>query len=154
MTRIRRAQPADLDGIMALETATFPRDAWSRTVMRSELGGRHGYYLAAVDDDRIVGYAGLLAPAGSGQADIQTIAVAPEARRSGLGRELMTALVAEAARRRAAHVFLEVRADNDPARLLYRDLGFELISVREHYYQPDDVSAEVMRLSLSAESTS
>ena len=111
MTRIRRAQPADLDGIMALETATFPRDAWSRAVMRSELGGRHGYYLVAVDDDRIVGYAGLLAPAGSGQADIQTIAVAPEARRSGLGRELLTQLVAEAARRGAAHVFLEVRAD-------------------------------------------
>ena len=44
-----------------------------------------------------------------------------------------------------------MRADNDPARLLYRDLGFEVISVREHYYQPDDVSAEVMRLRLTAE---
>jgi len=159
---IRRATRDDLDAIMDLETSTFASDAWSRGTMRAELASPHGYYLV-VDapaggsggpresgepqhpDAAIAGYAGLLAPAGSGQADIQTIAVAPGARRHGLGRALMVAMLDEAGRRRAVEVFLEVRADNPNAQALYRSLGFEQIAVRPHYYQPDGVDAHIMR---------
>jgi ribosomal-protein-alanine acetyltransferase len=157
---IRRATLDDLDAIMRLETSTFTSDAWSRSTMRAELGSRHGYYLVAeaVADDggepqhpdaAIAGYAGLLAPTGSGQADIQTIAVAPAARRHGLGRALVVALLAEARAREAAEVFLEVRADNPNAQALYASLGFEQIAVRPQYYQPDGVDAHIMRLGLA-----
>ncbi|MEO6532521.1 MAG: ribosomal protein S18-alanine N-acetyltransferase [Pseudolysinimonas sp.] len=155
---IRRATLDDLDAIMRLETSTFGSDAWSRGSMRAELGSRHGYYLVAETgetshpDAAIAGYAGLLAPAGSGQADIQTIAVAPEARRHGLGRALMVALLDEARLRTAAEVFLEVRADNPDAQGLYASLGFEQIAVRPQYYQPDGVDAHIMRLDLGGES--
>ena len=47
-----------------------------------------GWYLVATpdgDDTRIVGYAGMLAPIGTGDADIQTIAVAPEHAATGSG---------------------------------------------------------------------
>jgi N6-L-threonylcarbamoyladenine synthase/ribosomal-protein-alanine N-acetyltransferase len=147
---LRRATADDLDAIMRLETATFASDAWSRGAMRSELAGRHGYYLVAEvpGSDEIDGYAGLLAPARSGQADIQTIAVAAHARRRGLGRALMVALLEEAQRREAREVFLEVRADNPNAEALYRSLGFERIAVRARYYQPDGVDAHVMKLLL------
>ena len=60
----------------------------------------------------------------------------------------MTALVAEAASRGAKQVFLEVRADNPGARALYDSLGFEQIAVREKYYQPDGVDAQIMRVTL------
>jgi ribosomal-protein-alanine acetyltransferase len=151
---IRRATLGDLDAIMRLETSTFTSDAWSRGNMRAELGSRHGYYLV-VDGERqhpdaaIAGYAGLLAPAGSGQADIQTIAVAPDARRHGLGRALVVALLDEARAREATEVFLEVRADNPNAQALYSSLGFEQIAVRPRYYQPDGVDAHIMRLALT-----
>ena len=149
MIALRRATLDDLDAIMAIETATFPADAWSRSSMRSELGGPHGYYLVAmVDDDAadaIAGYGGLLAPEGAGQGDIQTIAVAEPFRGLGLGRRLMDALLAEAERRGAAEVFLEVRADNEAAQRLYASLGFERIAVRPHYYQPDNEDAWIMR---------
>jgi ribosomal-protein-alanine acetyltransferase len=158
---IRRATLDDLDAIMRLETSTFTSDAWSRGTMRAELGSRHGYYLVAeavVDDGAgpqhpdaaIAGYAGLLAPTGSGQADVQTIAVAPAARRHGLGRALVVALLAEAGAREAAEVFLEVRADNPNAQALYESLGFEQIAVRPQYYQPDGVDAHIMRLELTS----
>ena len=170
---LRRATLDDLDAIMELETSTFGSDAWSRGSMRAELGSRHGYYLVAEavggaggerqgepqgegepqhPDAAIAGYAGLLAPLGSGQADIQTIAVAPTARRRGLGRALMRALLAEAGARKAAEVFLEVRADNPNAQQLYASLGFERIAVRPQYYQPDGVDAHIMRLDLGAPS--
>ena len=157
--RLRRATLDDLDAIMRLETSTFASDAWSRGTMRAELGSRHGYYLVAEGaggddaaashpDAPLLGYAGLLAPLGSGQADIQTIAVAPGARRHGLGRALMVALLDEARRREAREVFLEVRADNPTAQALYDSLGFEQIAVRPQYYQPDGVDAHIMRLEL------
>lgn len=148
---LRRATPADVDAIMAIETATFENDAWSPDSMLSELESDNTFYLVAFDPAHpkiLVGYAGLLAPDGSEEADVQTIAVAPAARRHGLGREFMVRLIAEAVARGAAEVFLEVRADNPSARALYDSLGFNQIAVRKHYYQPDDVDAQVMRLVL------
>lgn len=147
---LRRAGLADLDSIMAIETATFESDAWSRPVMRSELANTNTYYLVATDEaaNTVDGYAGLLAPPRAGQADVQTIAVAEHMRGRGLGRTLMQALISEARSRAATEVFLEVRADNPGARSLYLSLGFEQISVRAKYYQPDGVDAHVMRLTL------
>ena len=136
---LRRATPDDLDAIMELETGTFASDAWSRGTMRAELVSPHGYYLVAeaTAGGAIAGYAGLLAPAHSGQADIQTIAVASASRRNGLGRALVVALLDEARRRHAAEVFLEVRADNPNAQSLYTALGFTQIAGRPRYYQRD-----------------
>ena len=150
--QFRRATPHDVDGIMRIETATFVSDAWSTGAMASEVGSANTYYLVAVDSENpgaIVAYAGLLAPSGVREADIQTIAVDPSARRNGLGRVLVQSLVTEARKRGAREVFLEVRADNPAAQALYRSLGFEHLATRTHYYQPDDVDALVMRLAVS-----
>jgi [ribosomal protein S18]-alanine N-acetyltransferase len=149
---LRRATPGDVRAIMELETATFANDAWSTESMLSELESEYTHYLFAFDPLHpyvIAGYAGLLAPDGSPDAEIQTIAVAPLARRHGLGRLLMERLITEADSRGAAQVFLEVRADNPNARELYDSLGFEQIAVRTNYYQPDNVDAQVMRLDLA-----
>ncbi len=148
---LRRATEDDLDAIMLLENASFETDAWSPDTMRAELASANAHYLVAFDagdEGELAGYAGLLAPPGSGEADIQTISVAPGFRRRGLGRMLMLALLAEALSRGARFVFLEVRADNPNARALYETLGFEQVSVRVGYYQPDGVDAQVMRFEL------
>ncbi|WP_419818468.1 ribosomal protein S18-alanine N-acetyltransferase [Glaciibacter flavus] len=145
--QLRRAHSADLESIMAIESATFTTDAWSMETMRAELASSHTYYLVAFDPDApdtIVGYAGLAAPRG-GDGDIQTIAVQPAHRGRGLGRGLMNALVDEARRRGAGEILLEVRADNPVAHGLYESLGFADIAVRRGYYQPDGVDAIVMR---------
>lgn len=44
---LRRATPADLDAIMAIETVTFVDDAWSREQLRAELEAPHRHYLVA-----------------------------------------------------------------------------------------------------------
>lgn len=146
--RLRDAELADLDAIMALERATFPTDAWSRDLMAAELASPHTAYLVVESGDVLVGYAGLSAPAGAAQADIQTIAVDPTRRRLGIGTLLMGRLLAAASARGADEVLLEVRADNPGAEGLYRRHGFARIAVRPRYYQPDDVDAIVMRVDL------
>jgi ribosomal-protein-alanine acetyltransferase len=147
---LRRATEADLDPIMALEDAIYPDDAWSPLNMRAELVNEHGYYLVAVDEqDAIVAYAGLLAPLGTGQGDIQTVTVAPEARRQGLARTMLLQLLNEARRRGAEELFLEVRIDNEGAQALYRELGFEPLSVRKGYYK-GGIDALTMKLVVPA----
>ena len=155
--QLRRAHPADVDGIMLLETSIFENDAWSPTMMARDVADPACYYLVAVDPDeavpddhkRIVAYAGLLAPKGAHEGDIQTIAVHADARGHGLGRVLMQSLIAEARKRGAREVFLEVRADNPTAQGLYERLGFEAVGIRRGYYQPDNVDAVVMRLGIN-----
>lgn len=145
---LRAATETDLDPIWAIESAVFGAEAWSREMMREELTADHRVYLALVDEaGEVCGYGGLLAVGGDG--DIQTIAVAPEARGAGYGRRLMDALLEAAAVRGVQEVFLEVRADNPVARGLYESLGFAEIAIRPRYYQPGNVDAVVMRVRLA-----
>ena len=150
--QIRRATVADLAHILAIEQSTFGSDAWSEDLLRSELASENTYYIVATPvgaPEIVEGYAGLMVPPRAEEADIQTIAVAAEVRRMGLGRVLVRALLSEARKRGALQVFLEVRADNPGAQALYVELGFEEIAVRPGYYQPDDVDALVMKLVLA-----
>ncbi|HEV7955960.1 MAG: rimI [Microbacteriaceae bacterium] len=147
--QLRRATAGDLDAIMHLETSVFANDAWSRESMRGELSNPQCHYLVAFrpqTPEAVEGYAGLFAPKGTHQGDVQTIAVAESSRRAGLGRLLVQTLLVEAHDRGAREVFLEVRADNPGAQSLYESLGFKEIAVRVAYYQPDGMDAVVMRL--------
>ena len=149
---LRQAGPDDVPAIMEIETPVFAGEAWSFEAMARDVADRHCFYLVAEahtdalgGDPLVVGYAGLLAPRGSGDADIQTIAVHPDFRRHGLGRRLMDALLEEAEARNARRIFLEVRADNPHAIALYSSLGFDEIAVRPGYYQPEGVDAVIMK---------
>lgn len=155
---VRRAGPADLESIMAIERSVFVSDAWSDESMAHELGNPSCFYLVVTAvggdaDGEVVAYSGLLANPGSPDSDIQTIAVAPVARRQGIARDLMVRMLAEAKARGARETFLEVRVDNPGARELYESLGFEGIAVRPRYYMPDGVDALVMRATLPAGAT-
>ncbi|WP_328821941.1 ribosomal protein S18-alanine N-acetyltransferase [Paramicrobacterium chengjingii] len=151
MIEIREATLSDLDAIMALERLSFAPDDWSSESMTREIESEHTMYLVAFAGAQLAGYAGVLAPSGSTDADIQTIAVAPDHRRAGLGRELMRRLIAHAASARAKAVFLEVRADNPGAQQLYRSLGFGELGVRPRYYR-GGIDAVVMKLDHPGES--
>jgi ribosomal-protein-alanine acetyltransferase len=151
--QLRRATGDDLAAMMALEDEIYPDDAWSSENMARELAGDHTYYLVAIAvDGEIDAYAGLLAPLGTGQGDIQTVTVAPRARRQGLARTLMLQLINEARRRGAEELFLEVRIDNAGAQALYAELGFEQVSVRKGYYK-GGIDAVSMKLTVPAPKT-
>jgi ribosomal protein S18 acetylase RimI-like enzyme len=62
----------------------------------------------------------VMARAAAGEAEILTIAVAPDWQGHGLGRKLMDAVLAKAHRDRIEAVFLEVDETNKPAIALYR----------------------------------
>ncbi|MER6574435.1 ribosomal protein S18-alanine N-acetyltransferase [Nonomuraea sp. NPDC001023] len=138
---------ADLPAVMAIERATFPLDAWSEGMMRGELADmpRSRHYVVALADDEIVGYSGIAVAAD--QADVQTIAVLEKHQGTGIGSAMLTELLAEARRRGAREIFLEVRADNPRAQAVYRHFEFEEIGTRRRYYD-DGTDAIMMRRKL------
>jgi ribosomal-protein-alanine N-acetyltransferase len=80
------------------------------------------------------------------EAEILTLGVLPERRRHGLARELVRRSWRQAFDRGARTLFLEVSANNAPARTLYRHLGFEEVGRRTGYYGTCDSVADALVL--------
>jgi [ribosomal protein S18]-alanine N-acetyltransferase len=77
---------------------------------------------------------------------VNNVASHRDFRRIGVGRSLMEEAIDEARRRGGAQVVLEVRASNEAAQLLYRELGFSFIGRRRDYYRLPTEDAFVMKL--------
>ena len=70
----------------------------------------------------------------AGEAEVLTLAVHPDARRQGIARNLLDRFHAQACRRNATEVFLEVAADNIPAVQLYHAAHYATAGRRRGYY--------------------
>jgi [ribosomal protein S18]-alanine N-acetyltransferase len=95
----------------------------------------------------------LIGRAVAGEAELLTLAVAPQNRRRGLGARLVSRFVYQARLRSADVAFLEVAADNAPALGLYAAAGFAQTGLRKGYYraagQPS-VDAVILSRALAA----
>lgn len=80
----------------------------------------------------------LLGRAVAGEAELLTLAVAPEARGRGLGLKLVSRFLYQARLRGAETTFLEVAEDNAPARAVYARAGFTPSGRRTGYYRKPD----------------
>jgi ribosomal-protein-alanine N-acetyltransferase len=86
------------------------------------------------------------------EAEILSIAVAPDHRGRGLSRELLLTHLGHLAGRGIRTVFLEVEENNQPARRLYARAGFAVTGRRERYYREangQQLNALLMRRDLS-----
>ncbi len=74
----------------------------------------------------------------AGEAELLTLAVAPQARRRGTGRALLRGFIEQIRARGAVSAFLEVLAENTPARQLYAGTGWRESGRRKGYYRAPD----------------
>jgi len=84
----------------------------------------------------------------AGELHINNVAVRPEFRRRGIAAQLLAAVLAEGRRNGARVAFLEVRAANVAAQLLYRSRGFQVTGRRRRYYNHPVEDALLMSLLL------
>ncbi|HKF46753.1 MAG TPA: N-acetyltransferase [Terracidiphilus sp.] len=78
-------------------------------------------------------------------AYIQTIEVAPDFRRRGIGAELLNRVEESARSAGAAEIWLHVDVHNEPAIRLYQSSGYRLQGRQDHYYarhHPADLYAK------------
>jgi len=78
-------------------------------------------------------------------AHLNLLAVAPEFRRHGLGRQLMEWLTLTAVEAGVFRINLELRLQNEPARAFYEQLGFAELGVVQGYYQGREAALRMSR---------
>lgn len=136
---IERATAADdLDAVAALEARCFT-NPWTREMLARELAQSDvaQLYVLRLPDHGIAAFCSCWIVVD--ELHINTMAVANEHRRRGLGRRLMRHVMADAAARGARRATLEVRRSNLAACRLYEALGFRVTAVRSGYYtEPDE----------------
>lgn len=89
----------------------------------------------------------------AGEAEVLTLAVAPEARRQGIARRLMAEFCTRAIGFGAQTAFLEVAESNSAAISLYRTVGYVISGRRRGYFntpQGQKIDAVVMTKPLLA----
>ncbi len=138
---IRRMKMADVDGVAAVEAATFPHP-WSRDAFVSEMNNVAARYLVAEAEGVIIGYAGAWIILD--ESHITNIAVLQEYRGQGIGRRLTAGLMQYLSNLGAAYATLEVRRSNAVAQGLYTSLGFVKLGVRKRYYEDNGEDALIM----------
>lgn len=96
----------------------------------------HGFFISDDDDNRPLA-AGLCVQ-DFDMAGIESLVVAPSARRTGLGYGLMASMLHWAKLKEARFAWLQVHADNAPALNLYEKLGFKEVYRYRYWRQKAD----------------
>jgi len=128
---MRDMKLVDVDSVLAIERVVqaYP---WTHGNFADAID--HGYICRVEEEDgEIRGYAVMRAIVD--EAELLSIGVAASHQRKGIGRKMLTGMLAYAFDKLMRRVFLEVRASNFAAIALYRSAGFEQIGVRRGYYQ-------------------
>ena len=129
----------DLSAPAGLHEICFEQ-AWTQDAMRDllkvtgtlALYATNGFVMARVAED---------------EAEILTIAVAPQARCCGLGSALLNRAAQTASSMGARMMFLEVSESNAAAMALYQRSGFREVGRRKSYYGPAE-DALILRAEL------
>lgn len=134
----------------AIHALSFARP-WEETDFEQLLLAPGAFADGAIDDkeDELAGF--VLSRIAADEAEILTLAIAPQWRRRGVGTSLLTPHLAGLAAKGVARLFLEVDAANLPARALYAKLDFKEAGERKAYYRGEGAetsSALVMRRDL------
>jgi ribosomal protein S18 acetylase RimI-like enzyme len=134
---LRRARPADLEALVALERACFgARDgAFNRRQLRALLHNPNAHWLIAADGRAMACW--LRCANGRARwARLYSLAVHPAARGQGRGGRLLAAGRRWMHAQRLAVCYAEVKAGNRAARSLYARHGFQGARGRPDYYGP------------------
>jgi ribosomal-protein-alanine N-acetyltransferase len=145
----RRLEARDADAAARVHAAAFDAP-WSAVEFADLLADPAVAGVCCDGETELDGF--ILLRVAADEAEILTLAVAPDRRRRGTGVDLIEAAAATARERGAVRLFLEVGADNDPALRLYGRTGFVEVGRRKAYYHRPGggrADAVVMKRSLN-----
>ena len=100
---------------------------------KNRLNFDHFFTFGAFVENKLVGVVTLLVETKiktKHRANIVAMYVDPENRKSGIGRQLMTAAIKKATEiREVEQIYLSVNSSNEPAKKLYNSLGFKTYGI-------------------------
>ena len=126
----------DLAAVADLEARAFDpangHSPWSQAMFADEYSAPGRTWWVIHDQGTIVGFAGGLVI--DGNLEVLDVAVDPSRRRQGLAKRLLSRIAYDAQMLGAHTSTLEVARDNEAARALYEQVGYEQMGVRKGYY--------------------
>ena len=151
---IRMMMTDDLPAVSQIDELSFSQP-WPPTAFEVELANKGARCWVAEQTD-MAGEAGktrviaaLIIWRVLDEAHIATIAVHPDFRQQGTGKQLLLVGM-QAAYAEGARIFhLEVRAGNLAAQKMYANFGFEIVGRRPGYYKNNGEDALLMTLDLN-----
>ncbi len=142
---------ADLARVMEIaaglpDAPQWPQSAYLKALDPESTPRRVALVAAEPEASDLLGFmmASLLPPT----AELESIAVASDSQRHGIGRRLFDAMAGELRASGALEVVLEVRASNHAAHGFYRSIGFAKTGIRKAYYADPIEDAVLLRLRL------
>jgi len=123
--------PPNVSDLMVIENNCHSHP-WSEKTFISCLGGRYFSAFATNKENKAVGF--YVGEHVAGEATLMDICVEPSMQGKGYGKALLLDFLQQVKNLEAHKVFLEVRAHNIAAQMLYINTGFVEISRRTGYY--------------------
>ncbi|MFD1205856.1 MULTISPECIES: ribosomal protein S18-alanine N-acetyltransferase [Sporosarcina] len=142
----RKMTVEDIPAVVEIEKEAFPTP-WTEEIFEHEMTSNdYAHYIVAVDGDTVVGHCGMWVVLD--ECHITNVAVRKSLRGYGIGEALMRKAIELCEANDVKLMTLEVRVSNDPAKNLYRKLGFQDGGIRKNYYTDDHEDALVMWVEL------
>ena len=138
---LKRMTEEHLETVLKIENECFSHP-WSRESLLSELNNPNSVFIAALENDEVIGYIGMSAVIDEGY--IFNVAVTESERGMGVGSALIRELVTYCKKNSFAFVTLEVRESNATAISLYSNFGFIKVGERKNYYRDPEENAVLM----------
>lgn len=149
-TQIRWLIRRDMDEVLSIEQGSF-QYPWTEEEFLCCLRQRNCIGTVAELDHKIVGF--MIYELHKSMLRILNFAVAPDARRNGIGRQMVQRLVDKLSQQRRREIVLEVRETNVPAQLFFGNNSFRAITVLRQHYNDTCEDAYYMRYCLTEDST-
>jgi ribosomal-protein-alanine N-acetyltransferase len=132
---IRRIRTSDLDRILAIESASFGKDAYDRKLFAEYLHKCGEMFLGAWKGRKLCGYVLTRISAGSTRAELISIAVDPLFRRKGVAAVMLESTLRRLRRREVVRFSLMVKLTNAAAHRFYQKYGFTPLRRVPAYYE-------------------
>ncbi len=135
---------ADVAAVIAIECSAYTHP-WTEGIFRDCL--RVGYSCLVFEQCGVIDAYGITSLV-AGECHILNLCVRPEVQGRGVGRKVLSHLLARARQAGSDTAFLEVRPSNRAALKLYGSVGFNEVGVRKRYYPAHDGREDAIIMAL------
>lgn len=132
----------DMAEVLQIERESFDFH-WTEEDFLSCLRQRNCIGMVAERDNRVVGF--MIYELHKTRLHILNFAVAPQARRSAVGMQMVSKLINKLSQQRRQEIALEVRETNLAAQLFFQEQGFRAVCVLRGHYPDSSEDAYVMQ---------
>ncbi len=138
----------DMPEVLEIEKSSF-EFPWSEEDFIRCLRQRNCIGMVAEYDERVVGF--MIYELHKNQLHVLNFSVRPDARRRGVGQQMINKLVGKLSQQRRNRIVLEIRETNLAAQLFFRNSDFMAVSVLRDYYDDTTEDAYVMQYRYKAD---